>query len=534
MIEDNKPVAGALRWEANHTFETVNAYNQPRRYHLLRFLGGGATSFVWLAHEIDKDGNELRQVALKVLKPEAEAEWRENFEDEIRVLRALWNAEEKLNDGWHAIPALHDVSLRDVSPSYLAMEYVSASGVDELAPLGEEEALLIGAQTCRVLQLLHDNDRSYKDFQLRNVRWDRQTPHIKIIDWNVVTREGEVNIEKDLARLASYLFWLRTRVRAAEIGASPRDLARLGGRVWSEGTSLACRLVLERALHPDPRKRYLRAHNLPLKNGLKPLSAMQTLGEALYQVLQWHKTDTGFLISLANSCLQQKLNDDALAAVEFGRRHLAQVPADLRSSLASSLNQIEQQAIAGCGRDALERGRRWLDARDVAKAAEAFEQAVSEATHDLEAHRWQALGSSLHSLQLEEFDRLWATKSLQKGMQALSDEEWEKAVHTFQDSHLDLAALRTDAEINRSMAQAKRLWQDLNQNDDLNIAEQLLKTLDEIATLIAQSRPKLPYLGLILQRWPDLKWWHIQAETKLSNLREARKAVREAFEDVQF
>ncbi len=122
-------------WQNDAVIRLAVALGVTRHYELHKYLGGGATSIVWLASEPTLRGPipKRDRVALKVLKPESEHLWREASEDEISVLRQLYQAEEDLHDGVHAIPQVYDVSPREMSPAFLAMEFVPFPSVDSLA-----------------------------------------------------------------------------------------------------------------------------------------------------------------------------------------------------------------------------------------------------------------------------------------------------------------------------------------------------------------------------------------------------------------
>jgi hypothetical protein len=516
MTYNEKAPTSSFPQVVGQVFEAVNARGLKKRYLLQRFLGGGATSVVWLAQEVDEQGSvQGKPVAVKALKLKTEAQWRDAFEDEIQVLRTLREAEERLKDGYYAIPEVYDVSPKGISPAYLAMEFVPHAGVDKWvqphndliecvkllretgeayreqlvnvtsdlrAVLGQDEALVsdmqaltdqelsladllrevsrkveetlrerrglsdgevcqIGAQVCRVLQLLHESGRGYQDFQLQDVRWDRDHWRVKIIDWNVVTPLGQVDlaqgrgreyVQRDLARLSSYLFYLCTAVRAPEGGASPRSLARQGGPAWSECTSLALRLVLERALDPDLRRRYAQAFDFEEKRGsLMALSELRSLGAALSEVSRWHGLSAGELMALAVRCKDAKLTMETRAVIQLARQNLKQEHDELQHVMAERLDQLEKDIGPMVGRPSFELGLELLEARDIAGAVAAFEQAVADAPDDLEAHRWLALARSLSNLSWDERQRLWQSKQLQVAMKALQDERWTEAMHAF-------------------------------------------------------------------------------------------------------
>ena len=558
---EDAAVADDFRWEKDQVFRTINSMSPPeqRRYLLRRYLGGGSTSFVWLAHELTDVGDVRRPVALKVLKPRtsneppSEWEWRCGaFEDEIRVLNELWEAEEEeLGDGWHAVPELYDYSPRDVSPAYLAMEYVDTDllpAVDELARfeggLSEEEVLDIGIQVCRLLQLLHDNKRSYKDFQLQNVHWNRRARRIKVIDWNVVTQRGQANVERDLVRLASYLVWLRTLYQPPESGVRPRVLAARGGAPWNRDTSRAFRLVLERALSPDSSERSPGADALGdvesgQKPGLRPMEELGTLGEVLREVRRWRQADVNQLVGVAGTCMSKQMFSEARAAVELARAQAEEMP-DVAQGSRKILDALwqavtgKEDGLRGSESDPLRRGQEYLAIGAVGMALDALQSAVDE-QDDLEARRWLAMAQAVKGLPRDEIKPLWERRLLQDTIAALQEERWGDAVELTRspDWGFDLQrlkTLRTDALINMLAAEAEKLWLELSASADAGKAQDLQAKLGQLDEL---RRTGLPYWHLIDERWPDIDRWQRQAESvrrREGEISSAAAEVRQAFE----
>lgn len=589
-------------WQNDAVIRLTVALGVTRQYKLRKYLGGGATSTVWLASELDPDASAPKRdrVALKVLKPESEHLWRNAFEDEISVLRQLYQAEEDLRDGVHAIPQVYDVSQREMSPAFLAMEFVPFPSVDTLAlpphdlpnrltqvnelyeafrskleyvlddarvmwekdqasvqlvsnlqkrdeeirrgvdglqghlinqlaanqGLSEEEVILVGQQVCRVLQLLHEKGRGYQDFQLLNVRYDRANRRIKIIDWNVVTPKDRVNLEnqqglehvqQDLFKLAQYLFWLRTLVMPPASGAPARSLARLGGHAWSGNTSLALRLVLERALDPDPTRRFQRAVSRSTPVG-QPLAEIDSLGLALTTVHQWfEKKKVAELLAEIERHKSQARPMDALALVDLAQRRLPLEAANIQGIYGPEIERYFDELSKQTRRPEFEEGQRRLDLVDAAGAERRFAAACLAYPDDLEAARWQVLAQYLQPLKMDDCRRLWASGKLQAGMQALTEERWSAAKAALSDATLPLAlpALVCDAEIGAHLAAAEAAWNTLQQPvANLDVAEAAAQRLLQ-ALAAADQRQKdsdrPPYLSLPLQRWPVREAWRTQA-----------------------
>ncbi|HEB77646.1 MAG TPA: hypothetical protein ENI90_03850, partial [Methylothermaceae bacterium] len=346
---------------------------------------------------------------------------------------------------------------------------------------------------------------------MTNIRWDRESPDIKIIDWNVVASEGAVSeesIQRDLNRLASYLFWLRTLVRPPDRGASPRVLSRLGGTAWSEQTSLAFRLVLERALDPDPAERYGLAYDFEefkeAQQSLFSLGDLRSLGAALDLVAGWYHNKLGEILALAGRYKEKGLATESLALIELGRKNLDQESDKTRKQFQDYFDELEKEIIAGANRPSFDRGKRYLEGRNATAAVEQFEQAVKDTPDDLEAHRWLALARSLSSLKLDPLREVWASGKLQKAMHALAIQDWDEALKKLQVPDLDLKALQIDARVGQALSAAEVLA-----TSKAGVAE-LLDKLDEVERL-TNEHPSHPYIELVLQQWPRWKSWREQA-----------------------
>ncbi|MBK9092424.1 MAG: hypothetical protein IPM84_06530 [Anaerolineae bacterium] len=106
-------------WQ-NDADKTHRSLGVTRHAKLRKYLGGGQPApSGWRASLTLMISTKRDRVALKVLKPESEHLWRDAFEDEISVLRQLYQAEEDLRDGVDAIPQVYDVSQREMSPAFL-------------------------------------------------------------------------------------------------------------------------------------------------------------------------------------------------------------------------------------------------------------------------------------------------------------------------------------------------------------------------------------------------------------------------------
>ena len=592
-------------WKANVEIDLTDALKEQHKYKLLKYLGGGATSHVWLACELGtgdssttiRDTTIREAVAIKVLKPESERLWREAFEDEIDVLNQLGNAEKDRGDGERAIPVGHTVSKKGDSPAFLVMEYVPFPSVDTVAApsdnlpqrldelqrlhvsfkesldalldktkviwaskpdletmvkelqsndqkvdtgtgqlsqeftnwlnarrgLNEEEVIVVGQQICRVLQLLHEAGRGYQDFQLHNVRYDQERRRIKIIDWNVVTPKNRVNlklkegledVQQDLFKLAQYLFWLRTQVMPPPGGALVRTLARLGGAPWSSQTSLALRLVLERALDPNPARRY--PHAFDFEPGADP---DQSLGLALTRVSEWYAQNTTDLLQAAEQEKARNRGLEALAIIELAQQRVLQEAPAIREVFLTNIKSLLSDLGELTKRPDFEEGQRRLHLFDAAGAIEQFAAAMRADPDDLEATRWHALAQRLQTLSLDNYALLWKSGKVQAAMQALTEERWSAAEALFKDASLSsmFPALLCDARIGQTLSRAEKEWGVLQQgsievSDAKAAAQRLLNALGEADRLQQKDQGPPLYLEVLLQRWPERETWRTLAK----------------------
>lgn len=589
--------------------------NGDKKYLLRKYLGGGATSSVWLVHEVDDEGNSVLQtnhqakpfydMALKVLHLGQEERWRKEFEDELQIMKSLWEAEEALGDGKHVIPELYDFSPIGAPSSFLLMEYVpypsveslvqpylnlqhdvdelyaqeqdvaerlrrlvatlrnagvwdeDSAGVaeknlgengepllprtlrsklqaalDELAQrkqLSDQDIIEIGLGVCRALQLLHHKYRAYKDFQLTNVRWDEKNKQVKIIDWNVVTEANSVDlargwgrdlVQRDIFRLASALFWLRTLANVPAAGLSPQELAQLGGAAWHDGTKLPLRLVLEKALSIDPQQRYQEAFTFSEPETTRSITEMHSLGAALQRIQEWYQLRFGQLMAQAEQYQNQRLWSDAWAVLDLAQSAIVAVPAQAKQGVAQRLaEKIEhiRKEISG-ERPNYEIGLRLLRSGDLGGAQRHLSQAVSEQPNDTMARRWLVIANMIaeQSLKLERQGLLWKNDHLAKCLVALEEERWASAEQLLADLQKDLpeidwGVLGAELEMGRRMTALRRQWHTVEalwhegMLDDPRIHSFLASVKQIKETDLHAAHPYLH--GLLPRKWPEWQQW---------------------------
>lgn len=250
-------------------------------YVLDRELGVGATSRVYLAYPQQEP---QRQVAIKVLRQNLPQSLEESFFREIDVLRALNEAEERLDDTMQTVPHLYEVQ-RNQSPRFLVLEMARGVSLDDVVArkpyyLSEQNALRILIQTARVLYLLHEYlQRSYTDFQLKNIWWNEETQRVLILDWNHVSDIGAARTEEDLDLLGVYFYRMLVGKGAQTAGEPAQMLARRAGQRWEE-VSLGSRQLALKMLSPNRQQRFQRARDI-WETAERLLTAWQQTGQTL-------------------------------------------------------------------------------------------------------------------------------------------------------------------------------------------------------------------------------------------------------------
>jgi serine/threonine-protein kinase len=130
------------------------------RYQVLRSLGEGATSRVYLAADPKMD----RQVAIKVLAKDADEEIRRRFRLEAKSIAALHHPN---------IVELYDYSGPDAADLFRVMEYVSGPSLYAFTKkhglMSEAAALCVGHELCFALEHAHARGVVHRDLKPENV-----------------------------------------------------------------------------------------------------------------------------------------------------------------------------------------------------------------------------------------------------------------------------------------------------------------------------------------------------------------------------
>lgn len=166
-------------------------------------------------------------------------------------------------------------SVGGVIHQYIVMERADgalvADIVHDLAARGERmpelEMLVITDLLVDLLGAAHTADIVYNDVDAKHLFWNRDTYHLKVIDWgNAVFLEGDeitpqgVSKQSDIYQLGELLFFITTgggRIEfSREAARSAGDDFRLDFTDDAERVSPKLQAIISRAAHPNPRHRY--------------------------------------------------------------------------------------------------------------------------------------------------------------------------------------------------------------------------------------------------------------------------------------
>ena len=368
-------------------------------YWLRQRLGGGRYGDVWLADSGPPDGGQTAQtghVVVKIAHADLDSRARMDFRSEVDVLFALDQAMTAMQlkpDEHGLVPRALDYSFEG-QPLFFVQTLAQGLPVDRLrrehGPLSEVIGLTIISQFCRVLEALHQGlDRSYLDFQPQNIFWDEAAGNITVIDWNLLTKEGDLRIRDDLDAAAAELYRNLMgvnppRTYSARLLAEPREQ-------W-ETLSLGTKNILIKAFHVNPKQRFESA------NALR--SDMERVIGYWDQCAQQPERFLGIISSLLPDRIgpgagQPPAEQDrpsllrAAAMLDVARRAASD---EFRSPQFQDLEDLLKSWYTG--RDALERGITFFGAIDIDSSEHEFQQAVEEAWDPftaLSAARWRQL-----------------------------------------------------------------------------------------------------------------------------------------------
>lgn len=587
MIENMVTSPDPAAWKKGQHFRALSApAGEEKTYLLERLLGGGLTSLVWKASELNKDEKTVLTLALKVLRPNPTEEFLKAFRTEFEILQRFKSLAVKREISDYPAPLLFDWSPNGAEPMFMAMElapgkdinswvtrssslpaevqeitrqadeflvrlrtfdaYVHAEedvksslkeetdnlvagaatwrqqlsqvqvgleGIEsKQKSLEEEELLKVGVVASQILQDLNAViRRSYLDFQLKNIFYERETGRVKVIDWNIVTEEGDIRPQEDIFKLAAGFFYIFTHVELKN-PITRIELQEKGGRAWQVGLSAALRLVLERALLQNPPHPYKLAWSEVSMDGLKLLSEIDSFGGALDMLLRYSRAGTLDFMALMDRCKQEGRVEELLAIYPYARNGLQHADDYLRANLEKGLEEIYQQAMADrlSIETRLTEARNWLRANDRQKAFQNVQEVLKLDPRNLEAHRLSALLETVKDMTFIEFGSLWQNGALQAGLDALAERRWERALQAFGRAARVPPALLADADLNRQYGRVQDSFRLFLSVDDPMAGDAFSESVDALQKLLEQKQPE--YYELIMQEWPDLQEWRRQTE----------------------
>lgn len=350
-----------------------------QRCRLLDPLGGGQFSEVWRAELL---GDTRQEVAVKILTGDLGEEERRIFLREVEVLANLARHEQALDlqvGGESLFPQVF-FTAADHTPPFFAEALATGKPLDiflrQYGNLVERDGLVIGEQLCRAFRVLHEGlDRSYLDFQPRNVFWDTEQRRILVVDWNLLSAPGEADITGDLETIALLLYRLM-------VGTSA-----VAGRLyepdgWQNLTSGTQRFFAQ-GLHTNLARRFPTAEQMRV---------------ALRQLVDWWEEESDALIQNAAQRLepaiggqipkekQESIYQAVLDMLDIARK---------RGAKYALISPIRERALRGVQETGiLAKGRAAFQSADMQGAETAFAEALERAItfqERLRATRWTAV-----------------------------------------------------------------------------------------------------------------------------------------------
>lgn len=239
------------------------------KYHLERYLGGGQTAHVYEALVDDSHPNPQRRgirVAVKMMVAGLDRETQRRFWQEEAFLQRLSSGlKNRAGQAQPLVPEVWD-SGDSIRGQFLVLTLARGKPLDELLRAGvewsEDDALHLIEQLTAVFRSLHSNvQRTYLDFQPRNIFWEAASRSICVIDWNLLSRfygtvTGEATPEEARIAAAAYsedLLLISRLFYRLLLGQEPAGISRLAlasAPRWSKLTH-SMRILLWDLLQAD-------------------------------------------------------------------------------------------------------------------------------------------------------------------------------------------------------------------------------------------------------------------------------------------
>jgi hypothetical protein len=462
-------------------------------YTELGLLGAGQTATVYRVRQ-EGTGQEY---ALKLLSAE---EYHTRFFREVDTLALLSRYTNDLTnpDGRLLVPRIieHKETGAD---QFIVMTLAFGRPLDEIqreqGRLPEREALTILAAVAQLFHILHTQlHRSYLDFQPRNIYWEAKSRSLLVLDWNLLSPEGQADVATDIGALGALLYRL-------VVGVQPPAYGLSAAPEWSQVTP-ATQAILRKATHGDPTLRYASA---------------QALGEACASQLHWWNEPAADLLrtvedqskgsaaALAYSGTKQP-GDESIASI-VATRNLMGILELRRKEMGKSFEALldnlkaELQPIFDRYGSVLEQGIAFLAIPDRTGAAERFRQAMRETSdpqEQLTAARW---------LLVAEIENDAARKEALAACQELVANQPERALAKLSERMAEQG--KGSAQTLRRDAQAQILWKQAEERQRRAAQSGKLQDLNQALaalTELIQTLDGLPedHRTLLAHRWGDI------------------------------
>lgn len=487
--------------------------------------------------------------SLNVAQERERSAYKADASDVRRVLLARVDLAHKTARD-RVIVALLDRGQDDAGRPWL-VEEMAPPAVEAKAVQGPTDELRMLEVMWRVaigMTLAHANQYALSpDFALDTkadrirVRWHGDTPEVRLIDWNITG--GPDLFAKDLVYFGGHFYQLLLG-RRLELNGDDRPLQApgMGSSVWSilsDGT----RGLLERLLHPDPRRRYGTA--VELRDDLEWLVQVYKLAHPAVQ--------SGKLRERAIATLTQR-RYDRLAAVcdlalrgqlsEDDRRAFQTLQEEARRGLAQAspaLSKIRISLGSGSYKYAAldaERELEYLDPR-------------SEQARQLRYIRLLAqMGQAMREQGILDPGQTREWSALERGIQHLSNWAPLEAEEQFRLVAVALPALAKEGPLQallnlarayQSFAQANELVarteprpEDARRPDWLEVEKAQLDLLQQVVTLLEEARRLAPDEPYISDAWRFRREKLAQREAQFDLMERAEKALaREDYEGAE-
>lgn len=320
--------------------------------------------------------------ALKLL---ADPAYAERFFDEADLLVEFAAAPPayglEIDSRW-LVPRVVDQQ-RTGDRRFLVMDLAPGRPLDDLLRgepgyLPELDALTIGEQLCRVFRCLHDElQRTYLDFRPENVFWDGDARQIMVIDWNVLSQRGQVDVATDLDALGRLLCWMLTGMVPPQSGL--HEAVR-----WNE-LSLGTRLILQQALHHQADRRFASAAELHQALADQVAAWNQPANQLIQDAVRLHRA-----AALADEEEHERLQQQSLSLLDLASRvqpgpspAFVAIRDNLDAALQAALDRsVAERHLAGIQKEIIQQ-QKHLEGMAAAVADE--RQALMEARQELEA-----------------------------------------------------------------------------------------------------------------------------------------------------